>query len=143
MHHKLFACTVYTLNYDFCYTLHPDISFTVKFNGNMKHVTCMCVLLKWHKLKRQKTPSLQLIFFFFKTSFFFFLFFLFFQLLLLRVSSFSPRPVMLHHNKRSCRVHCYCPSSPHWYSRETKFAEQRHKGHEVKKYLREKQHLAK
>ena len=51
---KLFECTVCTLNYDSCYTLHPDVSFTVKFNGNMKHVTCMCVLLKWHKLKRQK-----------------------------------------------------------------------------------------
>ena len=46
LHHKLFECTVYTLNYDPCCTLHPDVNFTVKFNGNMKHVTCMCVLLK-------------------------------------------------------------------------------------------------
>ncbi|KAL4620669.1 hypothetical protein ACB092_06G171900 [Castanea dentata] len=70
-----------------------------------------------------------------------------------------PVPI-LHHNKGSCWVHpghnlynsySSCPSSPQWYvdskfpmcSRETKSAEQRHKGHEVKKYLREKQHLVK
>ena len=91
LHPKLFECTVYTLNYNSCYTLHPDVSFTVKFNGNMKHVTCMCVLLKCHKLKRQKTPSFQLIKN--KTSFFslfFFFSFSFFQLLLSWVSSLSP-----------------------------------------------------
>ena len=53
---KLFKCTVCTLNYDLCYTLYPGISFTVKLVKNMKHVTCTCVLLKWHKLKRPK-PS--------------------------------------------------------------------------------------
>ena len=80
-----------TLNYKSCYILHPNVSFTVKFNRNMKHVTCMCVLLKWHKLKRQKTPSFQLIKN--KTSFFslfFFFSFSFFQLLLSWVSSLSP-----------------------------------------------------
>ena len=58
LHHKLFECTVYTLNYDHCYTLHPNISFTVKFDTIIKRVTCTCVLLKWHKLKRPKTPHL-------------------------------------------------------------------------------------
>ena len=80
LHRKLFECTVYTLNYKSCYILHPNVSFTVKFNRNMKHVICMCVLLKWHKLKRQKTPSFQLIKN--KTSFFslfFFFLFLFFS----------------------------------------------------------------
>ena len=57
MHHKLFECTVYILNYDRCYTLHPSVSFIVKLNGNMKHTTCICLLLKWHKLKDQK-PTL-------------------------------------------------------------------------------------
>ena len=46
LHHKLFECTVYTLNYDHCYTLHPRVSFTVKLDGNIKHMTCICVLLK-------------------------------------------------------------------------------------------------
>lgn len=70
-----------------------------------------------------------------------------------------PLPI-LRHNKGSCKVHpghnlynsySSCPSSPQWYvdskfpvrSRETKSEEQRHKDREVKKYLREKQHLAK
>ena len=39
LHPKLFGCTVCTLNYDPCYTLHPSVSFTVKLDGNMKHVT--------------------------------------------------------------------------------------------------------
>ena len=59
MSHKLFECTVYILNYDHCYILHPRVSFTVKLDGNMKHMTCICVLLKWHKLKRLKTHSSQ------------------------------------------------------------------------------------
>ena len=45
-----------TLNYEPCYTLHPEISFTVKLDGNMKHLTCTCVLLKWPKIKKT-TPS--------------------------------------------------------------------------------------
>ena len=61
LHHKLFECTVCSLHYDFCYTLYPNVNFTVKLNKNMKHVTCKCVLLKWHKLKRWKTPSFQSI----------------------------------------------------------------------------------
>ena len=46
LHPKLFECTIYTLNYDNCYTLHPNVSFTVKFDKNIKHVTCTWVLLK-------------------------------------------------------------------------------------------------
>ena len=66
LHLKLFECMVCTLNYDHCYTLHPNVSFTLKLDGNMKHVTCMCVLLMWYKLKRLKTPlsnQLKTIFF--------------------------------------------------------------------------------
>ena len=55
LHPKLFECTVYTINYEILLHFAPDVSFTVKFNGNMKHVTCTCVLLKWHDLKDQKT----------------------------------------------------------------------------------------
>ena len=57
LHPKLFGCTVYTLNYDSCYTLRPSVSFTVKFDGNMKHVTFTCDLFKWDKCKRPKNPS--------------------------------------------------------------------------------------
>ena len=66
LHSKLFECIVCTLNYDSCYTLHPIVSFIVKWDGDMKHVTCMCVFLKWYKLKRPKTPlshQLKTIFF--------------------------------------------------------------------------------
>ncbi|XP_012091116.2 uncharacterized protein LOC105649158 [Jatropha curcas] len=69
-------------------------------------------------------------------------------------------PLGLRHNKGLCRVHPHlnlynsygsCPSSPQQrvdsqftiYSRGTKSADQRHRSYEVKKYLREKRHLAK
>ena len=61
LHSKLFGCTVCTLNYDVCYTLHPSVCFTVKFDGNMKHVTFTCDLFKWDKYKRPKNPSSQSI----------------------------------------------------------------------------------
>ena len=61
LHLKLFECIVCTLNYDSYYTLYLDVSFTIKFDKNMKHVTYMCILLKWHKLKWQKTLSSQSI----------------------------------------------------------------------------------
>ena len=68
LHSKLFECILCTLNYDICYTLHTAISFTVKWDGNMKHMTCTCVA-KWHKLKRPNPSSSQsiknkLVFFF-------------------------------------------------------------------------------
>ena len=34
LHHKLFKCTISTLNYYAYYTLHPDVSFSVKLDGN-------------------------------------------------------------------------------------------------------------
>ena len=61
LHLKLFECIVCTLNYDSYYTLYLDVSFTIKFDKNVKRVTYMCILLKWHKLKRQKTLSSQSI----------------------------------------------------------------------------------
>ena len=41
-------------NYDPYYTLHYSVSFIVKLNGNMKHMTYMCVLLKWYKFKKPR-----------------------------------------------------------------------------------------
>ena len=72
LHHKLFKCTVCTLNYDIYYTLHPTVSFTVIFDGTLVHMTRTCVLLRWKQVKRQKHPSSQSI----KTKFFSFYFFL-------------------------------------------------------------------
>ena len=46
LHPKLFKCTVCTINYDHYYTLHHNVSFTVKLDGNMMHVTYMCIFLK-------------------------------------------------------------------------------------------------
>ena len=34
LHHKLFKCTLCTINYDFCYTSHLNISFIVKLDKN-------------------------------------------------------------------------------------------------------------
>ena len=48
MHHKLFECTFCTINYYICYTLHPDVNFTAMLDGNLEHMNCTCVLLKWH-----------------------------------------------------------------------------------------------
>jgi len=33
--YKLFECTFYTLNYDYCYILHPNIKFAIKLNGKI------------------------------------------------------------------------------------------------------------
>ena len=41
-------------NYDPYYTLHYSVSFIVKLNGNKKHVTYICVMLKWYKFKKPK-----------------------------------------------------------------------------------------
>ena len=35
LHLKIFKCKFYTLNYDYCYTLHPDIKFTVNLDGKI------------------------------------------------------------------------------------------------------------
>ena len=43
LHHKLFGCIVCTLNYNSRYTLHSVVSFTIKLDENMKHMTCMFV----------------------------------------------------------------------------------------------------
>ena len=56
LHHKLFECTFCTINYYIYYTLHPDVNFTIMLGGNLEHMTCTCVLLKWHKVERPKTP---------------------------------------------------------------------------------------
>ena len=37
----------------------PNVSFIVKLDGNIKYVTCTCILLKWYKLKRPKLPLLN------------------------------------------------------------------------------------
>ena len=44
------GCTIHKL----FLVWHAFLDFTVMFS---KHVTCTCVLLKWHKAKRPKTPS--------------------------------------------------------------------------------------
>ena len=36
-HHKLFKRTFCTLNYNICYTLHPDIKFAVNLDGKVYH----------------------------------------------------------------------------------------------------------
>ena len=36
LHYKLFEWTFYTLNYDPCYTLHPNIKFFVTLDENSK-----------------------------------------------------------------------------------------------------------
>ena len=56
LHPKLFECTLCTLNYYICYTLHPDVNFIVMLDGNLEYMTYTCALLKWHKVKRPKSP---------------------------------------------------------------------------------------
>ena len=36
-HHKLFERTFCTINYNICYTLHPDIKFAVNLDGKVYH----------------------------------------------------------------------------------------------------------
>ena len=36
LYHILFECTICTLNYDCCYTLHPDIKFDVNLDRSSK-----------------------------------------------------------------------------------------------------------
>ena len=70
---KRCKCAVCILNYGYCYTLDYDISFIVKLDGNIKYVTCICVLLKQKKPKRPKYPlhnklkTKLFVFFFFPT----------------------------------------------------------------------------
>ena len=35
LHLKIFKCTFYTLNFDYCYTLYSDIKFTVNLDGKI------------------------------------------------------------------------------------------------------------
>ena len=35
LHRKLFECTFCSLNYDPCYTLHPDVNFTIILDGSL------------------------------------------------------------------------------------------------------------
>ena len=57
LHPKLFNCALYTLNYHTYHTLHPDVIFAVIFNRILLHVTSICFLLRWNKVKRLKHPS--------------------------------------------------------------------------------------
>ena len=36
LYHILFECTICTLNYDYCYTLYPNIKFDVNLDRNSK-----------------------------------------------------------------------------------------------------------
>ena len=36
LYRKLFECKFCTLNYDFSYTLHPNVKFAVNLDGNPK-----------------------------------------------------------------------------------------------------------
>ena len=54
LHPKLFERTLCILNY---HTLHLGVTFAVMFNEILLHVTNICFLLMWNKLKRLKHPS--------------------------------------------------------------------------------------
>ena len=49
--HQITLCT---LNY---HNLHPGVTFVVMFDGISLHMTCMCFLLRWNKLKKLKHTS--------------------------------------------------------------------------------------
>ena len=49
LYHKLFECTICTLNYDIHYTLHSAVSFTIQLDGNstwLAHALLSCTNLK-------------------------------------------------------------------------------------------------
>ena len=99
------------LNYDSYYTLDPDVNFTVVLEGNFKHMTCICVLLKWHKVKRPKPPLSQSI----KTKISFFIFtslFLFLSLSPIKIYE-TPNPQNKNHQWHH---HCstIAPSVTFW-----------------------------
>ena len=71
LHHKLFECTICTINYDTYYILYSNVSFTIILDETFMHMTCTCILLRWNKVKRQKYSSSQSI----KTKTSFLLFF--------------------------------------------------------------------
>ena len=50
---------MYTLHpkYHTYYILHFDVTFAVMFDGILLHMTSICFLLRWNKLKKQKYPS--------------------------------------------------------------------------------------
>ena len=50
LHHKLFKCTFYILNYDHCYTLHLDVKFAVNLDKKV-----------WHHVKRLNCLSSQFL----------------------------------------------------------------------------------
>ena len=56
LHHKLFEWTFCSLNYDICYTSHPNIKFRVTMDGMLNHMTPTWLLLKCHQVKRPKCP---------------------------------------------------------------------------------------
>ena len=58
LHHKLFKCILYTINY---HTLHPSVTLAVTFDGILLHMTSMCFFLRRNKLKRRKHSSLKSI----------------------------------------------------------------------------------
>ena len=45
---KLFECIFYTINYNICYSLHPDIMFVINLDGKV-----------WHHMKLANCPSSQ------------------------------------------------------------------------------------
>ena len=61
LYHKLFKCTIYTLNQDIYYTLHLNVSFTVILDEIFMYMTRPCVFFRWDKVKREKHYSSQSI----------------------------------------------------------------------------------
>ena len=57
LHHKLFKWTFYTINYDICYTSHPNIKLRVTMDRMLNHMTPTWLLLKCHKVKKTQMPS--------------------------------------------------------------------------------------
>ena len=56
LHPKFFEWTFCSLNYDICYTFHPNIKFRVTMDGMLNHMTPTWLLLKCHQVKRPKCP---------------------------------------------------------------------------------------
>ena len=56
LHPKLSDCTFCMLNYHIYHILYPSVIFAVIFNRILLHVTILCFLLWWNKVKRLKHP---------------------------------------------------------------------------------------
>ena len=54
LHPKPSECTLCSLNYYTYHTLHPGVTFAVIFDRILLHVSNICFLLRWNKLKSLK-----------------------------------------------------------------------------------------